>query len=1216
MTEIFRNRGTQPLTGPKSGPPPSDGLNATPAPNQLNFPLSDPTLEPTYNAVRQDKVRVAPQGTSLQNLSWLSANSFAPPPYATVDAHLNLQDLDGLDQRSSKDLKGTLDLDLKIGKNLLEHSLAEANKEVSALKFSLHYQASSGTYRIDTDLPTWVGDMGLGSIYLKPDGDKLKVEIGGVTGGLAKVANFISFGTARGAVENLVKNLSKDMGFKVSSSSMTAYELEPDLANSPLFKELPLAGGETLKLESVTPHQGSLVRLGTDNAGNLTVKMQDVNVVASSQSKGPQAKADAEGADRLDVRAQVRVDNTFSATVQSDLNLDLNVRPEERAGLQQRLKGLTGQDLPVSGHFSLKDLEVDAQVDAQGHISELNSQGGQLQAQDLNLSMAGTEMKLQDVSGQLEAHQANGVSRLSAEQVNLKGSVHSPQGSLNMEHLHFSGTLVHDQKSADQLSFELSGQDPLEFSGSLSQGGQTLKIRDLSLNQAQLKTDLSSGRIQLAGQGKQTPEARIKSLGLPDAALYDVRLKGDLDANLQSGTVNLNAKSFGMAVHSQDLKLQWLQGSGQLELNSHGDLSLKNAHFNTLGQAGDVGIKKLSGQGDLRLSASGVLDLQSVRNLKLETDLGLSVSGNFKGKISPQQYLLETQDKAASISYTNPDFDLDLKNIQVQGRMQMDPRTQKVVFSNLPGSALQLNSGQISGLHLKDVRLEGQVALDGQKLSFAPHAGQPLKASGQLDEVRIDKLQSTGPVVYDLQHQEISWQGKTQASLPLQNMTNLSTEGPMSVKIEPNGQVRIRSENGILNGKLGDLQLEDIHSNGEVLFDPQTQVLRFAGLEGKEGLEVSGKLNGHPIQLSSSGEIQIQQGHDKIQITGQNIHLNGLLDGFTLESPKGVKGTVSIKPDFSGFSLDDLNFGFAVDDIQVDSHGRVRSTSEGLEIDLDGALGSDKGHLQSLLGKLAGQEDMNAQARSSLEQVQKSLDQAFADFDDANLNFEDLHLKLDPQMNLQSFTVRNNSELHNAHMDVDLNGHHTRLPMGTVRWTADVTGKPNHVDVSSGQIQFSLNDELRQTLAKEVKKELEDSGLKDVSLSITPAGKIQIDNVTYQHKKLKLSAELDISTHVENNQLVVSLDHLKMKNLLFDIVGKIINAPEKVSDQVEDMLQKQHTKHQRRDRHGDVNPEHGRIFALDLQDLTKQIDPGIKLQNASMDAQGQIQINYSYSSDL
>src|SRR5690606_8782812 len=121
---------------------------------------------------------------------------------------------------------------------------------------------------------------------------------------------------------------------------------------------------------------------------------------------------------------------------------------------------------------------------------------------------------------------------------------------------------------------------------------------------------------------------------------------------------------------------------------------------------------------------------------------------------------------------------------------------------------------------------------------------------------------------------------------------------------------------------------------------------------------------------------------------GEDIQIQGLVDGFQIASPSGATGTVSMKRDFSGFELNDLNFGFQVDDIQLDSQGTVRSTpGGGLEINLKGALGSDKGQLQALLTKLAGREELGAQFQQGLQQVNQALDQAFADFKDASLNF-------------------------------------------------------------------------------------------------------------------------------------------------------------------------------------------------------------------------------------
>lgn len=1187
--------------GPTAGPRNAPGQMA---PTSLAF------NPPAQNLAPRDNVRVAPQGASLHALNLLDNE---PPPFAQVDARFRLRDLDGLDQRSSHDLRGEVDLNLGISRDLLENSMAEAKKQAPDLDFKLSYDHSQKQYRIAVSYPTRLGRVGLGSVYLQPAGDKLRLEVGGLAGGAARVVNALSLGYARQATETLVKQLSQDMGFKVSSNTMTTYTLEPDLANSPVFKEIPLAGGESLKLESLTPGNGSLVNMQTDAQGNLSLRMQKIQAVASSQAGAARAVADREGPDQLDIAVEATLKPDFSANVSSTLNLDLNIQPQERAGLQQRMKNLTGQDLPVSGQLRIENLRVDAELAANGQVRSVNASGGQIEAEALNLNMGPNQVNFSEVRGSLQMQHQNGQSRLAADDVQLKGRLSNGQGALNIQDLSFSGSLVHDNRQPQQVRFEIGQGQSLNFSGQLQQGTERISIQDLSLKQARLQTDLSKGELALLPQNGQTPDARIKRLSLPDATLYDLRLQGTLQANLNQGSVTLDAKSFGLAARAGDVNLQWLQGSGKLSMDGRGGISLQQARFSTQGQVGDIKVNSLKGQGNLQISPSGQINLQSVRNLELDTDLGLKLKGDFSGQINGNQIQLQTQgNKAARIDMVNPDLRLDLQGLEVQGQVRLNAASGEVHFASSPNGDLRLNQGRIDGLQLQDVRLQGQIEHKNNRLIFAPENGGQLKVSGQLNDVRIEGLESSGSVSYDLQRQVIAWDAPTRAALPRQGIQDLQTEGPLSIQILPSQELVFRSDSGVINATLGDLRLENIKTNGEVIFDPRTQNLRFAGAEG-QGLQLEGSFNGHPLKISSSGQIQINDRGQDYQIRGEGLQINGLVDGFELASPAGAEGTFSMKRDFSGFELQDLNFGFAVDDIEVNSQGTVRSTPEGgIAIALQGQLGSQKSELQALLAKLAGREDLGGNFQQGMQQVNQALDQAFADFEGAQLQFEDLELVLDKNMQLERFSVRNNSEIHNARMSVDLNGKKTLLPMGTVNWTADVQGTPAGVTIPEGQLAFSLTDELRGKLVAEVKKQLEDSGLKDVQLQLHPDGKLEIQNATYKRKRLGVSAELEINTRIVDNHLEVSLDKLKLKNALFNLVAQVAGAPDKLADEVDKMLTQHEVGYQRRNRRGQADPDSGRIFRIDLQALLQKVDPGIQLNSASLSPQGRVEVSYAY----
>lgn len=1403
MTDLRLNGPSQPIAPNRPAQPRSGGTGPLPAAS-TPAPAAPP-------APLVDNVRVVPQGSSIQALSWVEAPQMPQDPFATLSANFKVSDVDGLDQKSRGDLRGTLDADVSVRRSLLDYSVAQANQQYDNFDFKLEFDANTRQYKMPIELKAWPVDIPLGSIYIKPEGGQLKVSIGGLTGGAAKFANFLSLGQLRGVLDGVIQNMSKNMGFKVTGSSITDYTLEPDIQNSPLFKEMPLAGGEKLKLESVSSPAGSVVQINANANGDIGISMRNLDVVASSGPGGPQAVADREGADAMQIQARGQLNRDMSSDVATELDLTLNVTEAERAGLQQRIKGLTGQDLPVSGKVEVTDLKVQSHIQPNGQISNVESGGGTVKAEKLQLQLGPASANFDQIQGGLNLTRNGNVTNLETTDVSLRGSFSSPQGALQIQNLALSGTLRHDQSKPQDIRFELSPGKTLNFSGNLNQNGQQIGIQGLSVQNAALNAQLGAGKLQLQGVNGATPEASLQRISMPGTTLNNIKLTGTLNAELNTSRIDLDARSFSMSGTAGDIRLNSLSGSGKVHFDPAAGLQLEGATFRARGRAGDFGFTKLNGSGDMSVSPNGTVQLKQVNNLELVSDIGLSLNGSFRGSLAGQNVSLETTgnraarmdfkpkdqpvqltglslngarlegnlaqgnitlqsrqggtlnasasslklpgiemsqlrmrggrlvtdipngrvrlespadkpldgsagkvslpgvelrqvslkgnleadthsgnvsidarsfslqgtigdlvinklsgggrasvsptgairvdegrnielstnigldlkgdfkgtvqgtsidaetigDNKASLDFVDPNGQLSLKGLQFQGHVTADLARQHITFAAGASGEARLSQGDIGGFKFNDVRLsQGTLSYTPEGLRVSPVEGGSFQAGGQFDEIKIERAESSGPVSYDIPTRTLKWDQPLTASLPQHGVSELRTEGPVSLQAMPSGEIIFSSQGGTINATVGALRLENLKTDGQVIYNPANGQLRFQGFDGKP-LSVDGSFNGRPLKLESSGQIQIADVDGAYKITGSDIKVKGLVDGFSLDSPAGATGTISVKRDFSGFELNDLNFGFSVDDVNVaKGGGSVRSTPEGLEISLKGSLGADRGHLQALLGKLSAREDFGTSFQGTMNQVNGALDKAFADFQNANLNFENLTLKLNPNGTLRSFNIDNNSQLNNARLEMDLYGKKKVLPMGNVSWTAKVEGDAAQVRVPEGQLSFQLTPDLRRVMAEEVKAQLEASGLKKVNLSIEADGKIKIHNVTVGTQLIDVSARLELSTKIVNNQLEVSLDKMNLKNFLLDIVAKVANAPDKVADQVDQMLEQQKIHYERRNKKGTPDPESGRVFALDLKALVHRIDPNVTLKDASLDAQGNVRLDYSYTANL
>lgn len=1266
---------------------PTAGSRPEPAPVPKPGAAPDPAVVQTY-IIKQDNTRVAlPVGQSLETLDWLG-NADQNPPLARLEAHFALSDIDGIDQKSSFDLQGEMDLTLKLESKFFQAAVSEANKQNADLDFGLSFDPKNSTYTVPIKYKSFAGKIKVAEVNIRPmSNGRLKVEVGGLAGGAASVLNGISFGYLKSAVQNMITDMSKEMGFKVQANTISDYVLSPDIENSPLFQEIAFAGGETLKLESVTSQSGSLLSMRADTNGDFTLRLKDVNVVASSQAGTSRAIPDAEGADSLKIDLSGQLFSDHSSEISSQIELDLNVQPAEKTGLSQRLKDLTGQNIPVSGQLKIEDLSVKTRLNAQGKPVAIENSSGRLSAKNLSLEMGPTALDLSRVDGELTLNQSGPLTQIGGQNMSLAGTIKSPEGSLTIRDMSLSGSLKHDARQADKIDFTLTDGQSLKLSASVKQGGQSMDIQGLTLSRADLHTDLASGKLELNGSNGQSPRVSIQALKLPDTQIKNLQLSGTLSADLNAGKVSMNARNVSFSGQMQDFKLSKFSGGGQLDFDPSGQLKMQSGSFDLAGSGPGLVIKQLKGRGNLDanlntgklsmdaksislagqfqdfnlssltgsgkvafdpasglslrdgsfdlkgevqgikletlkgkgsadLALNGQVKLHQVKDLELVTDQGISLRGDFSGEIDAKGYTVQTLSNNARLDLDMPG--IQLKNLAVQGKIEMDAAGQHLRFSGSGDQNLKLASGRIGDLALKNVSLNGQLEYTPQALVFSPQNGE-LAASGQIGEVSLAQIKTDQPVRFDLQKQELLWTGETSGSMPAHGIDSFKTSGPVQLTIRQNGELAFQTNGSQLSAKLGHVNLENLETRGTVVFNPNSGEIRFEG-EAGEGLQLKGNFNGRPLDISSSGRIQISEKAEHFEIMGEGIQLKGLVDGFTLSNPEGagaLTGKVCVKKDFSNFELQDLNFGFQVDQIGVSNQGgTIKSTPEGIEIQMHGKLDLNREQMGNLVQKLSQRADFGEQFQNGLKQMDQGLDAAFLDFENADLNFENLKIVIDPSTGMKSFSIENRTEIDNASMKVEMNGKPMTLPMGKVEWDADVKGTPGQVEIHDGQLRFSLTEELREKLADEAEKMLEAGGLKKVELEILPNGKVNVLNATVNHKRLNINASLDLSTRIVDNRLEVSIDKLKLKNFLFNVVSKVIDGSDKVADQVDAMMKDQEVSYQRRNRKGVADPESGRVFSIDLEALLKRIDPGLQLENAQLSPEGQVQVDYSFARDL
>ncbi|KAF0092717.1 MAG: hypothetical protein FD128_2858, partial [Hyphomonadaceae bacterium] len=164
-------------------------------------------------------------------------------------------------------------------------------------------------------------------------------------------------------------------------------------------------------------------------------------------------------------------------------------------------------------------------------------------------------------------------------------------------------------------------------------------------------------------------------------------------------------------------------------------------------------------------------------------------------------------------------------------------------------------------------------------------------------------------------------------------------------------------------------------------------------------------------------------------------------------------------------------------------------------------------------------------------------------FNKADIHYENMVIRFDKNFQFQGFEVLKDTRIDNAQVNLSLGRKPEKVNIGELHWRAEAEADSKGFRVKDGDIEFSLNQNIRDYIDRTVTQQLSDAGLKDVDLEVSPSGEISIKNATYEvrakgrsgnngteidipllsrlfkkpKKVMNISAKLDITPRIENN---------------------------------------------------------------------------------------------------
>ena len=1287
--------------------------------------------------------------------------------FITADLDIKIKDKDGIDTNSKGDMEGTISGTISVKKEMLDYSVAMANKE---LPVSLALTNKPGSQSYEVNLSYGVLSLGKVTLTMDKDGINAKIETKGLPALVSEGVKFSTNGVldVEALAVDFVKNkLAADFGLKATELRPNELRLEPDFVNSRAVKPEKLSEFVT-KFNSNNANTGTLnfshkagsqdyslgynlfnTKLGTinlqtnpqsdiikgkidilpqlskynaqmqapienlakemgltleftntaktefilkpnkfiksipvgdmkmnleevrtdsnntnfriDRNGDLQISLKSVTVIGSSNENANKfTTADKEGPDELDVKVNMNLHNDLTSKVSADADLKINITPQEAAGMQTRLKNLTGQDVSMSGKIEVYDVGTTVLLDAKGKPIDMLNVPGKIKINELNTTFSGNTLKIKAGSGDLNYEEqettVNKVKKtnmlLHANDVSLTGSLETATTNIKFKELKLTQTLVYDKTNPNRLEFAGGPDSKLKLTADIidRKTKETIAINGLNLQNAQTVIDTQNGKISISPDKDNNMLLSVYRLTMPSTKLSNLAFKGKMDIDTQSGAVVLEGQRITLKGQISDIKINNLSASGKFTYDPSTGIKLERLNLKASGKIGDFDISSLKGKGTVAFDTGGNLLLTDAADLQLESSTGIKAKGDLKVGYKNGIYTFSaTSNKPVNFGYSESPDSFAVKDLIIKGSVNLDEKTGKLSFNGKDDN-VEIKQGNIEGIDVKNVKLNGELDITSSVITLNNSRG-PVNLSGNIAGIEIQDLKSTGQVKFDTNASLLSWDKDLSVSLPEQKL-NLTTSGNLSLKFGDNGKVILTSKDGVINGSIGDVNFKDFKIQGKLVYDPKTSNITMEGLTDST-LAVSGKINDKQLDLKTTGAVNFTQNGKALNFSGQNIKLEGKIGGFDLQTLTPINADVSVSEN-NEIDVSKLNFNLDVDGIGISNNdGSFKETQNGYEVKLSGNANADQSEIVKFLSKLSSGPTISKAGQNNIKDIISNINAYLADTKLNNATYDNLNIKFDKEFNLIDFSVQAKGSTQDTVFKIDIGDKKkpevVNMNLGQVNFTMNASNTSTAFQIKDGNINFKLTEDLRNTIKTEVTKKLEEQGLKDIDLQVLENGQIKLKNATYEvysskldklgakieklnipvisdviGKSLRLtdiSADFGISTKVENNKLVVSIDEVGINQFFLRLLQKgteatgIVNlqnqgaklAVGKINTYFADPNAKDSPKSEVAER---VKKN---IFTLDLQKLAKQASADLELKDVNISQDGLININFDYT---
>ena len=802
--------------------------------------------------------------------------------------------------------------------------------------------------------------------------------------------------------------------------------------------------------------------------------------------------------------------------------------------------------------------------------------------------------------------------------------------SANLKNLSFSGKLNFNTNSG---VLALTG-DKYSFTGKIS---DKVSINNLKGSGTVVNMDTKKNTLSVdASNGISADKIEVSGAKINRAVI-----KGQFDADLNTGKMVLSGDKISFNGKIGNIDIKSLKASGKVIYDPQEGIRVQRTSLDASGKIGDFDVTKLKGTGDIVFDKNGALVMTTVSDLTFESTKGLNVYGDLKVGYKNGVYnFITTAENPVDISYenpTNPNI-VKVKHIKVDGNIAFNPATGVFTFNN-DENKLKVISGALDSVTFDNFSIDGECKIvDG--IVTATNSKGLLGMSGKIAGMEITDLKAN-KFTFNNDKSLLTLEKIEKLVLP-NNKANIAITGNVTaVYDDENSFVSLTSKDGSITGNFGDIQLKDFKLDGKLTFDTAKNTLTIEGMSGS-ALKVAGELKGKEIDLSTTGIVKFSSDENALNIAGENIKIDGSIDGFSLKSLSGASADVKVSKTDNSVTVSNFKYDFGVGGLLVyNKDGYIEKTDLGYNVNLNGSISTSKDDIVKFLEDASQNKSLPEATRTSVKNIITTINSHLTSANLKSATYENLTLKLDKDFNFQGFGVSTKGTVTDTSLKMDIGDKKKPkiidINLGQIDFSANASsGSDKNLKIKNGQISFNLNEKLRDTIKSELTTKLKDFGLTDIKLDVLPDGQIKLKNATYEifstpldklgravtnagipiissvlGRLLRLtdiSVDLKLATKIENNKLVLSVDETTVNELLLFLATKTTDALG-VTD-MKDVAAKTIAKKLPESIPKDIK---GNVISVDLQKVVTKLSPDVKLTGIDISKEGQVNVGFEYN---